>query len=88
MLADFTDRGSEFTSAACLAVCDRLGGGVPSAPGSCLDNAVAESFFAALKARSSTASTTAPPPGHEPRSSAAVGERVADHRPVPWDRRW
>jgi transposase InsO family protein len=28
--------------------------------GSCLDNAVAESFFATLKASSSTASSTAP----------------------------
>jgi putative transposase len=50
VLADFTDRGTEFTLAACVAVCDRLGlrhsmGRI----GSCLDNAVAESFFAALK---------------------------------------
>jgi transposase InsO family protein len=30
--------------------------------GSCLDNAVAESFFAILKASSSTASITAPAP--------------------------
>jgi transposase InsO family protein len=40
--------------------------------GSCLDNAVAESFFATLKASSSTASITAPAPEREPRSSAAV----------------
>jgi transposase InsO family protein len=40
--------------------------------GSCLDNAVAESFFATLKASSSTASITAPAPAREPRSSAAV----------------
>jgi hypothetical protein len=49
--------------------------------GSCLDNAVAESFFAALKASSSTASITAPAPKREPRSSAAVGERVTDRLP-------
>jgi putative transposase len=60
VLADFTDRGSEFSSV-CVAVCDRAGlrhsiGRI----GSCLDNAVAESFFATLKASSSTASITAP----------------------------
>jgi hypothetical protein len=42
--------------------------------GSCLDNAVAESPFATLKASSSTASITASAPKREPRSSAAVGE--------------
>lgn len=41
-------------------------------PLACLDNAVAESFFATLKASSSTASITAPAPEREPRSSAAV----------------
>jgi hypothetical protein len=32
VLAVFTDRSSEFTSAACVAVYDGWGGGVPSAP--------------------------------------------------------
>jgi hypothetical protein len=58
--------------------------------GSCLDNAVVESFFAALKASSSNASITAPAPApkREPGSSVAVGERVTDHLPVLRDRRW
>jgi putative transposase len=45
-----TDRGAEYTSSACIAACQRLGlrrsmGRI----GSCLDNAVAESWFASLK---------------------------------------
>jgi transposase InsO family protein len=72
-LAVFTDRSSEFSSAACVDVCDRAGAAAfHRPPGSCLDNAVAKFLFATLKASSSTASTTAPAPGHEPRSSAAV----------------
>jgi transposase InsO family protein len=50
VLAVFTDRGSEFSSAACVDVYDRAGTGAFHGPHwSCLDNAVAESFFAALR---------------------------------------
>jgi transposase InsO family protein len=49
--------------------------------GSCLDNAVAESFFATLKASSSTASITAPAPKREPLIFRCRGARVTDHRP-------
>jgi transposase InsO family protein len=45
-----TDRGSEYSSAACIAACARLGlRQSMSRTGSCLDNAVAESWFASLK---------------------------------------
>ena len=45
-----SDRGAEYASAACTAACQRLGLR-PSVgrTGSCLDNAVAESWFASLK---------------------------------------
>jgi transposase InsO family protein len=44
------DRGSEYTSGVCIAACERLGlRRSMSRTGSCLDNAVAESFFASLK---------------------------------------
>jgi transposase InsO family protein len=73
VLAVFTDRSSEFSSVVCVAVCDRAGAAAfHGRTGSCLDNAVAESFFVTLKASSSTASITAPAPKRESGSSAAV----------------
>ena len=45
-----TDRGAEYTSSACIAACQRLGlRRSMSRTGSCLDNAVAEAWFASLK---------------------------------------
>jgi putative transposase len=45
-----TDRGTEYTSTACIATCQRLGlRRSMGRTGSCLDNAVAESWFATLK---------------------------------------
>ena len=45
-----TDRGAEYTSGACMAACARLRlRRSMSRTGSCLDNAVAESWFASLK---------------------------------------
>jgi putative transposase len=45
-----TDRGAEYTSSACIQACQRLGlRRSMSRTGSCLDNAVAEAWFASLK---------------------------------------
>jgi putative transposase len=45
-----TDRGAEYSSSACVSACQRLGlRRSMSRTGSCLDNAVAESWFASLK---------------------------------------
>jgi putative transposase len=45
-----SDRGSEDTSAACIDACQRLGRRRSMGrSGSCLDNAVAQSWFASLK---------------------------------------
>ena len=45
-----TDRGGEYSSTGCIQTCERLGlRRSMSRTGSCLDNAVAESWFASLK---------------------------------------
>ena len=45
-----TDRGAEYTSSACIQACQRLGlRRSMGRTGSCLDNAVAEAWFASLK---------------------------------------
>jgi transposase InsO family protein len=66
-----TDRGAEYSSTAWVAACQRLGlRRSMSRTGSCLDNAVAESWFASLKVELVTASITAPGLRPAPPSSA------------------
>jgi hypothetical protein len=85
VLAVLSDRGSESTSAACVDGCDRLGCGVPwAALGRAWITPSPSRYSSPSRSSSSTASSTAPAPKREPRSFAAVGERVTDHRPVLW----
>jgi transposase InsO family protein len=89
VLAVFTDRGSEFSSAACVDICDRAGTGAFHGPHRVVpDHAVAESFFAALKIESVERQH------HRTRAEARAWivrcgeERVTDHQSILWDRRW
>jgi hypothetical protein len=88
VLVDFTDRGSKFSSSVCVPVCDRAGAGAfHRLYGSCLDNAVAESFFA------TSGRARRPPASPHPRRTASLDLPLpwrACNRSsaVPWDRRW
>jgi hypothetical protein len=85
VLAVLSDRGSEFTSAACVDGRDRLGCGVPwAALGRAWITPSPSRHSSPSRSSSSTASSTAPAPKREPRSFAAVGERVTDHLPLLW----
>jgi transposase InsO family protein len=78
-----TDRGAEYSSAACIAACQRLGlRRSMSRTGSCLDNAVAESWFASLKVELVHRATTAPAPRPAPPSSpGSPGTTASDCTP-------
>jgi transposase InsO family protein len=78
-----TDRGAEDDSAACIAACQRLGlRRSMGRTGSCLDNAVAESWFASLKVELVTEPTTAPGLRPAPPSSpGSPGTTASDCTP-------
>jgi transposase InsO family protein len=89
VLAVFTDRGSEFTSAACMDVCDRLGLRRPwGRIGSCLDKRHRRAIFVTLKVE------LVDRQHHRTRAEARAsifrcgGERVTHLCRGPWDRRW
>jgi putative transposase len=79
-----TDRGSEYVSAACIQACQRLGlRRSMGRTGSCLDNAVAEAWFASLKVELVDRATTAPGPRPGPPSSAGSPGTTASGSTLP-----
>ncbi len=86
-----TDRGAEYTAGACVAACARLGlRRSMGRTGSCLDNAVAESWFASLKVelvdRATTTAGGCTPPSatcHLSSGNAATPLPTRYHRPQP-----